>query len=53
MSAPNIVDALRDAYGDKITSGDVRGYCAAHGISYPTVTRKLDQYKVSRGTCVS
>ena len=50
MSAPNIVDALRDAYGDKITSGDVRGYCAAHGISYPTVTRKLDQYKVSRGT---
>jgi len=50
MSAINIVDALRDAYGDKITSGDVRGYCAAHGISYPTVTRKLDQYKLSRGT---
>ena len=49
MSIPNIVDALRDAYGEKITSGDVRGYCAAHGISYPTVTRKLEQHKVRRG----
>jgi len=45
----NIIDALRDTYGDKITSGDVRGYCAANGISYPTVTKRLDQYKISRG----
>ena len=45
----NIINALRDTYGDKITSGDVRGYCAANGISYPTVTKRLDQYKISRG----
>jgi hypothetical protein len=49
MTTLNIVDALRDTYGANITSGDVRGYCASKGISYPTVTRKLDQYKVSRG----
>ena len=45
----NIINALRDTYGDKITSGDVRGYCAANGISYPTVTKKLEDYKISRG----
>ena len=49
MSKNNIIDSLRDIYGDEITSGDVRGYCAAHGVSYPTVTKKLDQYKVGRG----
>jgi len=45
-----IVDALKDAYGDKITAADVRAYCAMNGISYPTVTKKLEQYKVKRGT---
>jgi len=45
-----IVDALKDAYGDKLTAADVRAYCAMNGISYPTVTKKLEQYKVKRGT---
>ncbi len=45
----NIVNELRDTYGDNITSGDVRGYCAAQGVSYPTVTRRLEQYKTGRG----
>ena len=45
-----IVDALRDAYGEQITAADVRAYCAMNGVSYPTVTKKLDQYKVKRGT---
>ena len=45
----NIVNELRDTYGDNITSGDVRGYCAAQGVSYPTVTRRLEQYKIGRG----
>ena len=45
-----IVDALRDAYGEQITAADVRAYCAMNGISYPTVTKKLEQYKVKRGT---
>ena len=49
MTKNNVIDSLRDIYGDEITSGDVRGYCAAHGVSYPTVTKKLDQYKVGRG----
>ena len=45
-----IVDALKDAYGEKLTAADVRAYCAMNGISYPTVTKKLEQYKVKRGT---
>ena len=45
-----IVDALRDTYGEQITAADVRAYCAMNGVSYPTVTKKLDQYKVKRGT---
>ena len=45
-----IIDSLRDAYGEQITAADVRAYCAMNGVSYPTVTKKLDQYKVKRGT---
>ena len=45
-----IVDALKDTYGDKLTAADVRAYCAMNGVSYPTVTKKLEQYKVKRGT---
>ena len=45
-----IVDALRDTYGEQITAADVRAYCAMNGVSYPTITKKLDQYKVKRGT---
>ena len=45
-----IIDSLRDAYGEQITAADVRAYCAMNGVSYPTVTKKLDQFKVKRGT---
>jgi MoxR-like ATPase len=45
-----IIDSLRDAYGEQITAADVRAYCAMNGVSYPTVTKKLEQFKVKRGT---
>jgi hypothetical protein len=49
LSSEQLANSLRDAFGDHITAADVRGYCAAQGISYPTATKKLDQYKVKRG----
>ena len=49
LSPEQLVNSLRDAFGDHITAADVRGYCAAQGIAYPTATKKLDQYKVKRG----
>jgi hypothetical protein len=49
LTSDHLVNSLRDAFGDNITAADVRGYCAAQGISYPTVTKKLEQFKVKRG----
>ena len=50
LSAEEITNTLRDTYGDHITAADVRAYCAMSGSNYQTVTKKLDQYKVKRGT---
>ena len=46
----SIVSDLRDIYGNNITATEVKKYARDRGISYPTVTRKLEQYKVKRGT---
>ena len=37
------------SYGDEIVAADVRGYCASNDISYQTVTKRLDSFKVGRG----
>ena len=44
-----IVKELKESYGIEFTAPDVRGYCASHGVSYPTVTKRLEKYKVGRG----
>ena len=49
LTSDHLINSLRDSFGDHITAADVRGYCAAQGISYPTATKKLEQYKVKRG----
>lgn len=36
-------------YGTKITSSDIRGYCASRSLSYQTITKKLEPFKTSRG----
>ena len=46
----NIVSDLRDQYGTEITATEVKKYAREAGVSYPTITRKLEQYKVKRGT---
>ena len=49
QSTEHILDNLRNLYGDEIVAADVRGYCASNDISYQTITKRLDQYKVGRG----
>ena len=49
LTSDHLINSLRDSFGDHITAADVRGYCAAQGISYPTATKKLEQFKVKRG----
>jgi len=36
-------------YGTKITSSDIKGYCASRSLSYQTITKKLEPFKTSRG----
>ena len=47
-STEHILDNLRNLYGDEIVAADVRGYCASNDISYQTVTKRLDSFKVGR-----
>ena len=49
MTDDQIIDALRSTYGTEFTAPDIRGYCAANDISYQTVTKRLEQFKVGRG----
>ena len=49
MTTDQIIDQLRDTYGTEFTAADVRGFCSAHGVSYPTVTKRLEDFKIGRG----
>ena len=44
-----LISELKSLYGTEFSAGDVRGYCASKGISYPTVTRYLEPFKTYRG----
>ena len=37
---------LRSQYGNTINASQVREYCAAKGLTYPTLAKQLRQYKV-------
>ena len=49
MTDEQLIESIKTLYGQEVTSGDIRGYCALNGINYQTVTRKLDKFKTSRG----
>jgi hypothetical protein len=52
MSSVNINQIIEDLirfYGTELTTADIRGYCASQDISYPSITRRLEQYKTARG----
>jgi hypothetical protein len=44
-----IISELKSLFGTDITSGDVRGFCASRGLNYQTVTRRIENFKTSRG----
>ena len=49
LSTEYIVSSLQDLYGDTVKTGDIRAWCAMNGCSYPTVTKKISEYKSGRG----
>ena len=49
LSADYIRTSLQELYGESVTTGDIRAWCAMNGSNYQTVTNKLSQYKVGRG----
>ena len=44
-----LIADLKSLFGSELSAGDIRGYCASKNLAYPTVTRRLDQFKTSRG----
>jgi hypothetical protein len=49
VSTDYIRTSLQALYGNNITSGDIRAWCAMNDCNYQTITNKLAQYKTSRG----
>ena len=44
-----LIADLKSLFGSELSAGDIRGYCASKNLGYPTVTRRLEQFKTSRG----
>jgi MoxR-like ATPase len=49
MSDEQLLDTLKTLYGTEFSSADIRGFCASYDISYPTVTTRLEPFKIQRG----
>ena len=49
LSTETLVSSLQDLYGDVVTSGDLRAWCTMNDVSYPTASKKLNDYKTGRG----
>jgi hypothetical protein len=49
MSTDYIVSSLKTLFGTNVTAADIKGWCAANGANYQTVTNKIEEFKVSRG----
>ena len=49
LSSDYIRTSLQNLYGNTITGADIRARCNMNDANYQTVTKKLDQYKISRG----
>ena len=49
MTDEQIISGLKENFGTELTSADIKGFCAAKNLSYPTVTRRLESFKTDRG----
>ncbi len=46
----NFVDELREEFGTEIDASHVKQFARSRDVGYPTVARKLEAYKVKRGS---
>ena len=49
MTADQVIAKLKALYGTEFTAADIKAFCAMNDITYGTVTKKLQQFKVSKG----
>ena len=49
LSSDYIRTSLQNLYGNTVTGADIRAWCSMNDANYQTVTKKIDQYKISRG----
>ena len=49
LSTEYVVSSLQSLYGEKVTTSDIRAWCAMNGYTYATITKKLNDYKTGRG----
>ena len=49
MTEQQAIDGLRSTYGAEFTAADLKAFCAMNDIGYATVSKKIQQYKVSKG----
>ena len=49
MTEDQITDKLKSLYGTEFTAADIKAFVAMNDITYQTVTKKLQKYKVSKG----
>ena len=49
ISTEYIRTSLQNLYGDSISTGDIKAWCAMNGTAYSTACKKLENFKVARG----
>ena len=49
MTDDQLIDSLKDLYGESVTSADIKAWCAMNSMSYQTVSRRLANYKTGHG----
>jgi len=49
MTSEQAIEKLKNLYGTEITTADIKAFCAMNDITYQTVTKKLSNFKVSKG----
>jgi len=49
LSSDYIRTSLQALYGNNVTSADIRAWCNMNDANYQTVTKKIDNFKTSRG----
>jgi len=49
MTADQVIEKLKTLYGTEFTTAEIKAFCAMNDITYQTVTKKLQKFKVSKG----